>query len=58
MAAFNCGGPLFVPALSRKTSLARLPIIVIVLTLILCAVWCIFESSLAWPAALAISLYP
>lgn len=55
--AFSCGGPLLLLVLTRKTSLARLPIIVIILAFIPCLIWSFFESGSVWFASLAIFLY-
>lgn len=55
--AFTCGGPLLLLALTRKTSLAQLPIIVILLAFIPCVIWSFFESRFIWFAALIIFLY-
>lgn len=55
--AFTCGGPLLLLMLTRKISLAKLPIIVILLAFIPCAIWSFFESGFVWFAALIIFLY-
>lgn len=55
--AFTCGGPLLLLALTRKTPLAQLPIIVTLLAFIPCAIWSFFGSRLIWFAALIIFLY-
>lgn len=55
--AFTCGGPLLLLALTRKTPLARLPIILILLAFVPCVIWSLYESSFTGLAALIIFLY-